>query len=160
MSDLCWFSALAAEELGHKPPGITPYPPQGIQTVYELCELFASRIKAALVYGSPVKKSDPFVDYWKTIPAEIFERTVAIGNGHVPVDGILLVNITKLRARYGDKFSAHDALNRNEAAEVKVLDDMMTKAPGPVASRKDLKKIQASLADAQNPAGPTKAVAV
>jgi len=145
MSDLCWFSALAAEELGFKPNGRTPYPPQGVQSVYELCELFASRVKAALVYGTPVKKSDPFPDYWKTLPAEIFERTVAIGDGHMPTDGILQLNITKLRQRYGDKFSAHDALNRNEAAETKAAFDPILKPIGPVASTRDLKKISAAL---------------
>lgn len=147
MSDLCWFSALAAEELGYKPTGRTPYPPQGIQTVYELCELFASRVKAALVYGTAAKKSDPFPDYWKTLPAEIFERVTAIGDGHMPMDGILQVNITKLRQRYGDKFSAHDALHRNEVAEVETV----VKRPNikvAVASADDLSSIKDALSNA------------
>lgn len=120
LSDICWFSALACEELGVPPrdEDLRIYPPQGIQRVYDKCEEFASRIKAGLVYGSPAKKSDPHADYWKSIPAEIFGRTVAIGN-NLPSGCILTININKLRARFGDKFSAHDALNRDTVAEAK-----------------------------------------
>ncbi len=120
LSDICWFSALACEELGYAPDEAYQklWQPQGIQKVYDKCEEFASRVKAGLVYGSPVKKSDPTPDYWKTIPAEIFGRTLAIGN-NLPSGCILTININKLRARYGEKFSAHDALNRDVVKEAK-----------------------------------------
>lgn len=119
LSDICWFSALACEELDFPPrdEDLKLYPPQGIQCVYDKCEEFTSRVKAALVYGSAIKKTDPTPDYWKTIPAEIFGRTLAIGN-NLPSGCILTININKLRARFGDKFSAHDALNRDVVKEV------------------------------------------
>ena len=40
----------------------------------------ASRIKAALIYGSPVKPSDPSEFYWAQLPKQIFLHACAIGD--------------------------------------------------------------------------------
>lgn len=123
MSDICWFAALAADELGTAPGEYVPgvYPQQGVQKVLDLCELFASRIKAGLCYGNPSKPADPDPDYWKRIPAEILLRTYAIASAHLSGEDILDVNIRKLMARYGEKFSAENAIVRHETVEAQAV---------------------------------------
>ena len=119
MSDICWFASGAADELGTLPGEYVPgvYPQQGVQKVLDLCELFASRVKSALFYGTPSKPSDVDPDYWKRVPAEILLRTYAIASAHLSGEDIFDVNINKLRARYGEKFTAENAVNRVETLE-------------------------------------------
>ena len=122
LSDICWFSALACETVGIEPEANNTYPEAGIYALADRCELFASRVKAGLVYGSPAKASDSSPDAWRKLPAEIFLRACAIGNANVEgKDDILKLNIAKLRARYPDKFTADKALIRNEVAETKAV---------------------------------------
>lgn len=122
LSDICWFSALACETVGIEPDDVNPYPQAGVSLLVDRCELFASRVKAGLVYGSPAKASDSSPDAWRKLPAEIFLRACALGNAHVEGKAdILQLNIHKLRARYPDKFTAEAALVRNEVAETKAV---------------------------------------
>ena len=123
MSDICWFATLAADELGTLPGEYVPglYPQQGVLKVLDLCELFASRIKGALFYGNPSKPADPDPDYWKRVPAEILLRTYAIASAHLSGEDILDLNINKLRARYGEKFTAENAVNRVETLEAQAV---------------------------------------
>jgi hypothetical protein len=122
LSDICWFSALACETVGFAPDDVNPYPGTGIYDLADRCELFASRVKAGIVYGSPAKASDSSPDAWRKLPAEIFLRACAIGNANVEgKDDILELNIAKLRARYPDKFTTEAALVRDEAAETKAV---------------------------------------
>ena len=81
LGDICWFAAGACVSLGQVPDetGVAAAPKTGVYEVIGLCEEFASRVKAALFYGSPIKKHDKREDYWTTIPAQILE----IGRAHV-----------------------------------------------------------------------------
>ena len=159
MSDICWFSALACEELGTLPTvAQSTYPQLGVQKVLDLCELFGSRVKAALVYGSPVKESDPYPEYWKRVPAEILQRTYAIASMHLSGEDILDLNITKLKARYGDKFTKAAALVRNENAEAKAVLSVERLEERILAKRQPaMPKLSTLLLNAQNAPSPTEA---
>lgn len=122
MGDICWFAAGACDALGEFPTDaeIAQAPKTGIVTVLALCELFASRIKGALYYGSPAKPNDPTPDYWRRVPARILAQTIAIANAQTALGrgGILASNIAKLKARYPQKFDAIKALNRDPQKEL------------------------------------------
>lgn len=127
LSDILWFSALACDELGieiqeREIVGNT-YPPRGIHKLAARCELFASRIKAAIAYGTPIKPNDPTPDFWRQIPKVIFLSACAIGDFSLGNPGKLMdLNIQKLRARYPKgKFDELAATVRNEAAETKAV---------------------------------------
>jgi hypothetical protein len=155
MSDICWFAALAAEELGTAPTEYVPgvYPQMGVQKVLDLCELFASRVKGALYYGNPAKPSDTDPEYWTRIPAEILLRTYAIASAHLSGEDILDLNINKLRARYGEKFSAENAVVRNEVIEAQVViagSDLVSRA---LAARpQKFSMLRANESDTSSPA--------
>lgn len=162
MSDICWFAALAAEELGTAPGEYVPgvYPQVGVQKVLDLCELFASRVKGALFYGNPAKPSDPDPEYWTRIPAEILLRTYAIASAHLSGEDILDINIRKLRARYGEKFSTENAVVRNETVEAQAVlaePDLLARAlQGRQTSLSSL-RTQVVTTNEQNPSSPTEA---
>lgn len=144
LSDLIWFSGMAAAETGILPDlaRVRKLPTTGLPAVYELCEDFASSIKAALVYGSPFRKAHNSLEYWKSIPAEIFVRVVAIGDAASPSKCIMSDNIAKLTARYGNKYAAAKAVARDEKAETKAV----------TASADEIKKLLDAEAESAKPA--------
>lgn len=119
LSDILWFSALASAELGvdidESEIINNRAPKQGVFLLADTCEQFASRIKAALIYGSPVKPNDPNEFYWAQLPKQIFLHACAIGDSSLGAGKLMDLNITKLKKRYPTgAFSAGAAINRAE----------------------------------------------
>jgi len=125
LGDICWFAAGACQVLDVVPDEtyVAAAPKVGIYEVISRCEEFASRIKAAIYYGSPAKPKDPSEDYWTTLPAQILVRAMAIAQAQANLGpgGLLAANIRKLKARFPDKFDAGRALNRNTSAELALM---------------------------------------
>lgn len=138
MGDICWFCALAIKELGHAPTqvDVSAAPKAGIVSVYKMCEEFASRIKAAIFYGSPSKPSDPTPDSWMQLPGRILARLLAISNAQLTLgrNHILDANMAKLRKRYPNKFTAFDAVNRNTVGELHAISLLSSQVPQPTAA--------------------------
>ncbi len=119
LSDILWFSGLACAELGIE---ITDAeiinnrsPKQGVYDLAAKCEEFASRIKAALIYGTPVKPRDDHEESWKQLPKQIFLHACAMGDAGLGTGKLMDLNITKLSARYPKgQFDAGAAVNRAE----------------------------------------------
>lgn len=119
LSDILWFSALACNELGvdisEQEIHNNKSPKNGVFLLADTCEHFASRIKAALIYGTPVKPSDPDEDYWRRLPKQIFLHACAIGDASLGNGKLMDLNIAKLKKRYpSGGFSAAAAVNREE----------------------------------------------
>lgn len=118
LGDICWFSAVACDAIGALPNLAKIAPLTGIHYLYNLCEGFASRIKAAAWYGSPVKPDDT-LDYWKKFPPRIFEVAVSIGNQH---GHVLEANVAKLTARNkGAQHNTAATINRDEKTEFRAV---------------------------------------
>ena len=119
LSDILWFSGLAAAELGVEIDDNdiinNRSPKQGVFDLAAKCEEFASRIKAALIYGTPVKPRDENDDSWKQLTKQIFLHACAMGDAGLGVGKLMDLNITKLSARYPKgQFEAAAAVNRVE----------------------------------------------
>ena len=119
LSDILWFSGLAAAELGVEITDVeiinNRSPKQGVFDLADKCEEFASRIKAALIYGTPVKPRDEHDDSWKQLAKQIFLHACAMGDAGLGAGKLMDLNITKLSARYPKgRFEAAAAVNRVE----------------------------------------------
>ena len=154
LSDILWFSALACDELGieisdREIAGNT-YPSRGVHKLASRCELFASRIKAAVAYGTPIKPNDPTPDFWRQVPKVIFLQACSIGDYSLGHPGRLMeLNIKKLRARYpAGKFDALAATVRNETAETAAVQIPLVLDPAPLTNP----AIAAAMQAAQPPA--------
>lgn len=141
LGDICWFAAGACQVLDVVPDEthVAAAPKTGVYEVVARCEEFASRIKAAIYYGSPAKPKDPTEDYWTTLPAQILVRAMAIAQAQANLGpgGLLAANIRKLKARFPDKFDAAKALNRNTTAELA----LMMSGAGVALTSSDLKPV-------------------
>lgn len=165
LSDILWFSALASAELG---VDITEdevlnnkSPKQGVYTLADTCEQFASRIKAALIYGTPVKPNDPDEFYWAQLPKKIFLHACAIGDASLGTGKLMDLNIVKLRKRYpAQTFKASDAVNRKEwKAPVELKKAQIMVKPASVAVAPATEPIQVVEPAPAKPLGKTPEIA-
>jgi NTP pyrophosphatase (non-canonical NTP hydrolase) len=87
----------------------------GMQT--EVAEL-ADAFKKHLAYGKPVD--------WVNVEEELGDLMWYIANfcniNDIDLEQVMQINIDKLRARYPEKFTQENALNRNLEAERKILE--------------------------------------
>lgn len=117
LGDICWFAALAADELG---VDTSPNdPPANIENLCLLIETFGSRVKGALFYKKAERDSDQYP--WDSLPIRIFNMAVAIARagGYDVID----INLKKLAARYEKReFTQAAATERDVKNEAKVIE--------------------------------------
>ena len=75
-------------------------------------------LKKKLYYNKPINE-DLFVDYTQTVNALILEYMAYY---KIDIEGSFDVNIAKLKARYGEKFSSERAINRDLETERNILE--------------------------------------
>lgn len=111
LGDICWYAAVAFDELKQSPP-----PTETVRTIAQLCasaEAFASGVKAHIFYGRTL---DGVVHIPGALLADIRATVYNATNTN-----IFELNIAKLRARYPDKFTTAAANNRNLSAEADAI---------------------------------------
>lgn len=128
--DLCWYTAIAlsAMELDASEFWPVDFPNCGKATVDEISLIvdllvisvgeFNNQLKRALFYGKNPDKAateEALGNICKDI------RILAQDSG-VDLDIVMALNIAKLKARYGEKFTEHAALNRDLKTEREVLE--------------------------------------
>ncbi len=118
VGDISFFATMLCDELGCLPTDaeLKAAPLVKINTLCTLCEDVASRIKAGLFYGTPVKPNDP-PGYWKHSAKNILMWAHAIPRNSGGTD-VFKVIMTKLETRYKAKtFDPKAAVNRDTKQE-------------------------------------------
>jgi NTP pyrophosphatase (non-canonical NTP hydrolase) len=160
LSDILWFSALASNALGVE---ITDNeiannrsPKHGVAALANKCEEFASRIKAALIYGTPAKPRDKDEFAWAQLPKEIFLHACAIGDAFLGAGKLMDLNISKLSKRYPKGvFDAAAAVNRKEWTKPSAELVGTVKLPVKVS---ELQVDQATIAEVLTPTAPARII--
>ena len=129
LGDFMWFATLTITVLGaslntlvttlprHLPADEDPTP-----LLLEISCSIADKFKAPLVYGKPLDS----ISILESIANAIYLINEIAERHDYEMVEILDANIAKLTARYGDKFSAEKALNRNTDAEFKAIEAATT----------------------------------
>lgn len=81
---------------------------------------FMDMLKKHILYGRELD----IVNLAEEIGDLFWYAALACDELGISFEDIMEVNIKKLRARYGEKFSEHDAMNRDLEKERKILEDM------------------------------------
>lgn len=125
--DLCWFIALAGKTLDYDPftaakriDGLDDIQLGSLRPLPQMIHAFVSKVKKAYAYGATLDKEG-----LKTILLEMVIGLTVVTrecraqlSDYPDFDGVLEANINKLKARYPEKFSAKQAIHRNEKAEM------------------------------------------
>lgn len=126
LGDIVWFATDLMDEFGIDPKTIEYMmqapEDQNIENLYEYCEEMASRVKAAIAYGTPVKPADGAdKDRWKKFSFAAYFAAVGVcqrNNLPCPREA----NIKKLRARnQGRTFDVVATVNRDYVAELNAV---------------------------------------
>ena len=132
LGDIAWFAALANDAIPQelypadwKPDTLEPHT---ITHLIDLCELFASRIKAGLYYGYLSKSTDKHPLGWATIPMRLLGIIKYISEEHTR-DTLFESNIAKLTARYREGFSKEAAQERDVEEEMEALTGAIAQPP-------------------------------
>lgn len=123
LGDICWFSAvglkaLRISELDFRKHGefLVANPVEFEQVSVD----FADNIKKYMFYGKPFKNGN---DYLASIFHFHLDYVSKVANAlGLDIREIWSMNIRKLQARYGDKFSKAKALDRDKIAEYEAID--------------------------------------
>lgn len=117
LGDIAWYAAIA--HFTDVPPSQLKY--GSVEALMELCERFASNIKAGVFYGNPVLKSDKSPTAWRQLPESILYCTQAIAQRH-GINNYLDANIEKLTVRNrGKKHNVQATIQRDVANENKAI---------------------------------------
>lgn len=113
LGDLCWFVALASKELKfnpfHSTESFAKFNPN-LPVLAEAIAEFVGSVKKSFAYGQALD-----VTRLRWLLSAMVSRIEAIAHSKAErsLDELLASNITKLKARYPDKFTAEAALNRS-----------------------------------------------
>lgn len=120
LGDLCWFIALAANDLGCDPFAAAEGMGQlSLPLLAEAVAEFVGAVKKSYAYGADLDKAH--LGYLLAVMVVRIEA-ITEAKGKRTLDELLAANIAKLQARYPDKFTQSDALTRDikqEAAAMK-----------------------------------------
>lgn len=135
LGDIAWYAAIA--KFNDVPVSQLKY--DTVESLMQLCERFASNIKAGVFYNNPVLKSDPTPQAWRQLPESILYCTQAIARRH-GINNYLEANIQKLTVRNrGKKHDVIATVNRNTAEENKAIAAVISLDPKAAALKELLK---------------------
>lgn len=120
IADFAWYLSIIAREYNLSLPEKVETSLDGFQIVLEIIRKslkLLDFLKKKLYYNKTIKE-DLFIQYSNEI-ISLFVAYSTLNN--INIERVLDINIEKLRARYGEKFSSEKAINRNLETEREIL---------------------------------------
>lgn len=121
IGDFFWYISIISREYDLSLPKEAQTSLNDFQIILEVtkkCLKMLDFLKKKLFYNKPINE-DLFIQYTKEITS-LFISYATIYD--ISIEKMFDVNISKLRARYGDKFSSERAINRNLEVERTILE--------------------------------------
>lgn len=132
IGDVIWYFAILGREFGIDFPNLEikekAKEPQKIiiNLIKNSCKLL-DILKKKIYYNKPISE-EVFVSLTRIISLNIADY---MNYYDIDVEKSFEVNINKLKARYGEKFSSENAINRNLEVERQILEDLSTPLNSP-----------------------------
>jgi NTP pyrophosphatase (non-canonical NTP hydrolase) len=131
IGDITWYLAIIGREYNMDFPTDLPLSNEDpmkivISIIKQTCKLL-DMLKKKLFYNKPIND-----ELFKQITTLVMILTQSYMNYYsIDIKGSFDINISKLKSRYGSKFSSDKAINRDLETERKILEGEITDIPHP-----------------------------